>query len=256
MVTQEGENVGVWAVYGNFDDAQSGVKRIFSDEAMRADAGSSGGTSSPRPTPSTGAGFCPRWSTTSRPTATWWTRWRRGDGRAGKLLRAHRQFRRYSGGVLCQADGAARGQADLRFQQQQCPDGLPAHRSLRPQPPLPQHHAAPPWTFWCPAIWSGCSSTSPEKDDAEVRGIYGRAWRSTGRYEVSQRHPRTRWRRPSGAASAARRQTAETIGTVLPGARATSSTPTPRWRRRCWSSTGVATGDAAPAVFVSTASAL
>ena len=35
MVTQEGENVGVCAVVGNFDDAQAGVKRIFSDAAIR-----------------------------------------------------------------------------------------------------------------------------------------------------------------------------------------------------------------------------
>ena len=35
MVTQEGENVGVCAVVGNFDDAQNGVKRIFSDVEMR-----------------------------------------------------------------------------------------------------------------------------------------------------------------------------------------------------------------------------
>ena len=35
MVTQEGANVGVCAVVGNFDDAQAGVKRIFSDVAMR-----------------------------------------------------------------------------------------------------------------------------------------------------------------------------------------------------------------------------
>ena len=35
MVTQEGDNVGVCAVVGNFDDAQSGVKRIFSDAALR-----------------------------------------------------------------------------------------------------------------------------------------------------------------------------------------------------------------------------
>ena len=42
MRTQQGNNVGVCAVKGNFDDAQSGVKAIFSDEAMRtklADAG-------------------------------------------------------------------------------------------------------------------------------------------------------------------------------------------------------------------------
>ncbi len=32
MITQEGENVGVAAVSGNFDDAQNGVKRIFTDE--------------------------------------------------------------------------------------------------------------------------------------------------------------------------------------------------------------------------------
>ena len=35
MVTQEGGNVGVCAVVGNFDDAQNGVKRIFSDPAIR-----------------------------------------------------------------------------------------------------------------------------------------------------------------------------------------------------------------------------
>src|SRR5665647_3621498 len=35
MVTQEGENVGVVAVEGNFDDAQTGVKIIFSDSTIR-----------------------------------------------------------------------------------------------------------------------------------------------------------------------------------------------------------------------------
>ncbi len=34
MVTQEGGNVLVLAVEGNFDDAQTGVKRIFSDKAL------------------------------------------------------------------------------------------------------------------------------------------------------------------------------------------------------------------------------
>ncbi len=34
MTTQEGSNVRVCAVKGNFDDAQSGVKRIFSDRVM------------------------------------------------------------------------------------------------------------------------------------------------------------------------------------------------------------------------------
>ena len=36
MVTQAGGNVRVWGVEGNFDDAQSGVKAIFSDKALAA----------------------------------------------------------------------------------------------------------------------------------------------------------------------------------------------------------------------------
>ena len=35
MVTQEGGNVGVCAVVGNFDDAQTGVKKLFSDGTVR-----------------------------------------------------------------------------------------------------------------------------------------------------------------------------------------------------------------------------
>ncbi|MBR3423354.1 MAG: threonine synthase [Clostridia bacterium] len=38
MTTQEGENVSVCAVKGNFDDAQTGVKRIFSDPGAAARA--------------------------------------------------------------------------------------------------------------------------------------------------------------------------------------------------------------------------
>ena len=37
MVTQRGENVNVTAVRGNFDDAQNGVKKIFSDKKIRED---------------------------------------------------------------------------------------------------------------------------------------------------------------------------------------------------------------------------
>ena len=36
MTTQEGANVGVCAIEGNFDDAQSGVKAIFTDKAVAA----------------------------------------------------------------------------------------------------------------------------------------------------------------------------------------------------------------------------
>ena len=37
MVTQQGDNVGVYAVKGNFDDAQTGVKRIFADKQLAAE---------------------------------------------------------------------------------------------------------------------------------------------------------------------------------------------------------------------------
>lgn len=36
MATQEGSNVAVFAIRGNFDDAQSGVKALFTSDAMRA----------------------------------------------------------------------------------------------------------------------------------------------------------------------------------------------------------------------------
>ena len=42
MVTQEGKNVGVCAVRGNFDDAQSGVKRIFADAQLREELAARG----------------------------------------------------------------------------------------------------------------------------------------------------------------------------------------------------------------------
>ena len=36
MVSSEGRNVGVCAIRGNFDDAQSAVKRCFADPQLRA----------------------------------------------------------------------------------------------------------------------------------------------------------------------------------------------------------------------------
>jgi len=42
MTTQQGSNVGVIAVAGNFDDTQAGVKSIFSDEKIRESLGSRG----------------------------------------------------------------------------------------------------------------------------------------------------------------------------------------------------------------------
>lgn len=40
MVTQDGSNVTVCAIDGNFDDAQAAVKRIFTDDTLKAEMGS------------------------------------------------------------------------------------------------------------------------------------------------------------------------------------------------------------------------
>lgn len=42
MTTQAGRNVGVCAVTGNFDDAQAGVKRLFTDTALRSELEAAG----------------------------------------------------------------------------------------------------------------------------------------------------------------------------------------------------------------------
>jgi len=42
MISQRGSNVNVVAVEGNFDDAQTGVKEIFADEALRAELDATG----------------------------------------------------------------------------------------------------------------------------------------------------------------------------------------------------------------------
>ena len=42
MQTQEGENVSVSGIIGNFDDAQTGVKRIFADEDIRSELDAGG----------------------------------------------------------------------------------------------------------------------------------------------------------------------------------------------------------------------
>ncbi|MEA4987578.1 MAG: threonine synthase [Anaerovorax sp.] len=42
MVTQEGENTHVYAIHGNFDDAQTGVKKIFSDKVFAEELANKG----------------------------------------------------------------------------------------------------------------------------------------------------------------------------------------------------------------------
>ena len=130
MVTQDGANVGVCAVEGNFDDAQAGVKRIFSDEAIRADPGGPGLLPLLRQLHQLGPHPAPGGLLHLRLLRPGPGR-EAQHGRQGELLRAHRQLRRHPGGLLRKAHGTAGREADLRLQLQRCADGLPPHRRVR-----------------------------------------------------------------------------------------------------------------------------
>ena len=62
MVTQKGENTAVVAIHGNFDDAQTGVKKIFGDQAF--------GKRLQR-TPSILEDWCRRWCIMYMPMPVW-----------------------------------------------------------------------------------------------------------------------------------------------------------------------------------------
>ena len=66
MATQEGANVAVYAVRGNFDDAQTGVKKVLVTLPLQQSL-PSGTSACPAPTPSTGAVWCRRSSITLPP---------------------------------------------------------------------------------------------------------------------------------------------------------------------------------------------
>ena len=70
MVTQEGENVSVAAVKGNFDDAQTGVKKIFS-KIQLIDEMEKEIYAFHQLTPLTGADWCHKLSITSHHIWIW-----------------------------------------------------------------------------------------------------------------------------------------------------------------------------------------
>ena len=90
MATQKGENVQVYAVQGNFDDAQTGVKKAFADADVAAELEKRGIRLSSANSINWGRP-CRRSSTTSRLLPSG----RAGRSRVGQacgFLRAHRQL--------------------------------------------------------------------------------------------------------------------------------------------------------------------
>ena len=112
MVTQAGDNVAVVGIEGNFDDAQTGVKRLFTDEDLKKDMKEAGFVFSSANSINIGR-LVPQ-------IVYYYYAYTRllADGRIGngEHSGAHRQFRQYPGGVVCQAAGAAGGQAPVRLQ--------------------------------------------------------------------------------------------------------------------------------------------
>ena len=108
MATQEGANVAVYAVRGNFDDAQTGVKKSLWRQGHCRRAGTAGHSPVQRKLHQLGPPctadrllLC-RLRTAAQGRQD---RLRRCRG----LLCAHWQLRRHSGRLLCQAHGSARG---------------------------------------------------------------------------------------------------------------------------------------------------
>ena len=106
MVTQKGDNTHVVAIHGNFDDAQTGVKKIFGDKAFAA-ALAEKAASSPLRIPSISAvSFLRLYSGGRR------GRSRGADQRDG----AYRQLRQYPCGLFGKGDGRPGEDPDLCFQ--------------------------------------------------------------------------------------------------------------------------------------------
>ena len=144
MVTQEGDNVGVAAVVGNFDDAQTGVKRLFSDRAVCRELEEKGILLLLGQLHQLGPGAAPDCLLRLgllRPAAG-----REGRSRPdGERLCPHRQLRQHPGRLLRPGDRHAHWQADLRLQPEQHPHRLSAHRGVRPEPHF-YNTSPPPWT--------------------------------------------------------------------------------------------------------------
>ena len=137
MCTQDGENVNVVAVKGNFDDCQTTVKRIFHSEECKEELAkrnirlsSANSINFGRLAPQIAYYFSAYLDLVSSEQIKM--------GGQGRFHRAHGQLRQHPRGVLCQADGASRRQARVRFQPQQRPHRLHPARRVRQQAPLLQ----------------------------------------------------------------------------------------------------------------------
>ena len=129
MVCQQGENVRVCAIRGNFDDAQSGVKRLFHSAQAKAALDEDHIVLSSANSINIGR-LVPQ-------IVYYFAAYRQlleagggPDGRRSELLRADGQLRQCARRVLCEAHGPAGAPADRGRQREQCAREFPEHRRL------------------------------------------------------------------------------------------------------------------------------
>lgn len=131
MATQGGANVDVCAIRGNFDDAQSGVKRIFSDAAVAEELNRRRNFSIQRQFHQLGASSAADRILRLRLLRHGPLRLNTHGG-ADRHLRADRKLRQHFRCLYRKAHGTARGYADLRLQPKQHSDRFSRDGYVRP----------------------------------------------------------------------------------------------------------------------------
>ena len=155
MATQEGANVAVYAVQGNFDDAQTGVKKVFGDPAVAAALAEKGVRLS--------SANSINWGRLVPQIVYYFAAY-------GQLLRAGRSSLGMLWTSVCllatlaiswratmPSGWACRwGCWLLCVQREQCPHGLPLHGVLCSPPYNSTKPPRPAWIFWYLPTWNGC----------------------------------------------------------------------------------------------------
>ena len=118
MVTQKGANTFVVGIHGNFDDAQTGVKKMFGDKELAAQMDKAGYQFSSANSINIGR-LVPQVVYYVYAYAKMYANGEDGKGRKDQCRSTYRKLRKYSGSLLCKEHGCADRQADLCFQRQQ-----------------------------------------------------------------------------------------------------------------------------------------
>ena len=147
--------MAVYAVRGNFDDAQTGVKKVFGDKAIAAELeqrnirlSSANSINWGRLVPQIVYYFAAYAQLLKAGKITF------GDevdfcvptGNFGDIL----------AGYYAKQMGLPVGKLVCASNENNVLTGFPHHRYLTPQSGSSSRPPRPAWTFWCPPIWSAC----------------------------------------------------------------------------------------------------